>query len=94
MEFIAAQAFLQETTYSYGNILPRNYLSYIFEIWENLSWCSPLQYGKDDVFPENYFHGGTYFVGKIYRAIVLHEGTNNQIMPKGKEFHKMHFPVI
>ena len=43
---------------------------------------------------KNAFHEGTNFVGKSYGKIVLHGGTNAQIMPRRKEFHKMHFPVI
>ena len=51
---------------------------------------SLLIMGKGDFFPKNYFHWGTNFVGKIYREIVLHGG----LMIGGKEFLKMHFPVI
>ena len=32
--------------------------------------------------------------GGIYWEIDLHWGTNDQNMPRGKEFHQMHFPVI
>ena len=45
-------------------------------------------------FPKNAFHGGTSFVGKIYSGIFLHMGTNDQNILTGKEFHKMHLPVI
>ena len=30
--------------------------------------------------------------GQIYGEIVLHGGTNHQIMLRGEEFHKMHSP--
>ena len=44
--------------------------------------------------PKVCFSWGTNFVGKIYRGIVLHGGTNHHIIPREKKFHKMHFPVI
>ena len=40
------------------------------------------------------FFKGDKFCVRIYRRIVLRGGTNDQIIPKEKEFHKMHFPVI
>ena len=33
---------------------------------------------RGDFFPKSAFHWGTNFVGKIYRDIVLHRGTNDQ----------------
>ena len=52
------------------------------------------EYGEGEFFPKNAFHGGTNFVGEIYSGFVLHVGTNDQNIPRGKEFYKMHFPVI
>ena len=49
---------------------------------------------QEGTFLQKFFLWGTHFVGKIYRGIVLHGRTNDQIIPRGKEFHKMHFPVI
>ena len=70
-------------------------LSVLF--WETLSWCLPPpplpKYGEGRLTTKNAFHGKNSAV-KIYRKIVLHEGTNDQIIPRGKEFHKMHFSVI
>ena len=34
--------------------------------------------GRGDFSLKNAFHWGTNFVGKIYREIVLHGGTNDQ----------------
>ena len=54
----------------------------------------------EDIFPKNAFQeggvggGGTNFAGKIYMEIVQHGATNDQIIPRGKEFHKIHFPVM
>ena len=31
---------------------------------------------------------------QIYKEIVLRGGTDDQIMSRGKEFHKMHSPII
>ena len=71
------------------NILPRNCFSYIFEF---------QLVGMEDIFPKNAFQeggvGGTNFAGKIYMEIVQHGATNDQIIPRGKEFHKIHFPVM
>ena len=49
--------------------------------------------GMEDFFPKNAFHGGTNFVGKIYRDIVLHEATNDQIISnqEGGSFTKCIF---
>ena len=86
---------------SYGNIFPITYLSYIFEFqlvaFLSISWClfcPHLKYGEGDFFPKNAFNGETKFVEEIYIGIVLHGGTNDPIIPRGKELHKMHFPVI
>ena len=54
---------------------------------------SPLNYEETD-FPKKSFSWGTHFVGKLCKGIALYGGTNDQIIPRGKEFHKMHFPVI
>ena len=43
--------------------------------------------------PEGIFWGKIYR-GKIYSGIVLHVETNDQSIPRGEEFHKMHFTVI
>ena len=109
MEFIMLlKGILPLKMYSYGNILPRNYLPYIFEfqlvlfpfslILGNpfMVSPSPLKYGRGDYFPKMLFMwgGGANFVGEIYRVIVLHEETSDQKLLRGKEFHKMHFPVI
>ena len=67
------------------NILPRNCFSYIFEF---------QLVGMKDIFPKNAFNGGTNFAGKIYMEIVQHGATNDQIILKGKEFHKIYFLVI
>ena len=32
--------------------------------------------------------------GKFVGGIVLHGGTNDQVIPKVAEFHKMYFPAI
>ena len=45
-------------------------------------------------FSKKCFSWGTNFGVKTYREIVLHEGTNDQMIPRGKEFHKMLFPFI
>ena len=45
-------------------------------------------------FQKNDFHVEKNFVGKMYREIVLHGGTNDQIVLRGKEFHKIYFLVI
>ena len=45
-------------------------------------------------FLQKCFSSGTNFVEKIYRRIVLREGTNDQIIPREKQFHKMRFPKI
>ena len=34
--------------------------------------------GRGDFFPKNAFHWGKNFVGKIFREITLHGGTNDQ----------------
>ena len=67
---------------SYGNMLP-SYLLYIFEFQLVFFAFSLLCFSR-----------GINFAGKIYRQIVLHDGTNDHIIPRGTEFHKMHFPVI
>ena len=66
------------------SILPRSCLLYIFE-FQLVNLLSP---------PKVCFSWGTNFMGKIYREVVLHAGTNDHIIPRGKEFHKIHFPVI
>ena len=50
--------------------------------------------GGGALFYKKCFSRGTNFVGKIYRRIVLRGGTNDQIIPREKEFHKMRFPLI
>ena len=42
-------------------------------------------------FSKNAFPGGTNFVGKSYREIVLVEGTNDQIISRGRSFKKCMF---
>ena len=91
---------------SYGNILPRNCFSYIFEFQlvplgfililrdPFMVSPSPTKECGGGVFSKKCFSWGKIFVGKMYRGIVLHRGTNDQIVPTGKEFHKMHFRVI
>ena len=81
--------------FSYGNILSRNYLSYIFKFQlvpfafslilgdPFMVFPSPLKYGEGGFFPKNAFDGGTNFVGKIYRGIVLDGGTIDQNIPRG-----------
>ena len=81
---------------SYDNILPRSYLLYIFEFQLVLLAFSLI---LGDTFmvsphPQVYFSWRTNLVGKIYRGIVLNGGTNDHIIPREKDFHKMHFPVI
>ena len=49
----------------------------------------PLKYGG--LFPRTAFHGEAKLLGQLYgEGVALHEawGTNDQIMPKGGEFHK------
>ena len=55
----------------------------------------------EDIFPKNAFQeggggggGGANFAGRIYMEIVQHGATNDQIILRGKEFHKIHFPVM
>ena len=69
------------------NILPRNCFSYISEF---------QLVGMEDIFPKNAFQGGggANFAGRIYMEIVQHGATNDQIILRGKEFHKIHFPVM
>ena len=43
------------------------------------------------LFSKNAFHGGTNFVGKSYREIVLVGGTNDQIISRGKSFKNCMF---
>ena len=50
--------------------------------------------GREDFFSKNVFHEKTNFVVQVYGGIVLLGGTNDQIIRRGKEFHKMHVPVI
>ena len=49
---------------------------------------------KGDIFHKKALHGWTNFGDKIYGGFVLHRRTNDQIMLRGEEFHKMHFLVI
>ena len=88
---------------SYGNILPRSYLLYIFEFQLvffafSLVFGDPFRLSTPPPPPLSSlkvcFLWGTNFVGKIYREIVLHGGTDDHIIPSGKEFHKIHFQVI
>ena len=48
--------------------------------------------GEGDFFKKNPFYVGTNIMGKIYRGIVLHGGL--MIKLRGKEFHKIYFPLI
>ena len=64
------------------NILPR-YLSYIFKLQLVLSAFS-LILGEPFLVSLSPLSKKEKFVGKIYREIVLHEGTNDQIIPRGK----------
>ena len=100
---------LSPKMYSYGNILPRIYLSYIFEfelvpfyfslILGDSFMMSPPSHevwgkGRENFFLKNSFHGAINFMGKIYSGIVLHFGTNDHNIPRGEKVHKMHFPVM
>ena len=49
---------------------------------------------RRDFFPKDAFHGGTNFVKKIYSGIVVHMGNDDQNILRGKEFQKMHFPIM
>ena len=83
---------------SYGNILP-SYLLYIFE-FQLVLFAFSLYFGRPfyrvsfPTPPKVCFSWGTNFARKIYRRIVLHGVNNDHIIPRGKEFYKMHFPVI
>ena len=81
------------------NILPRNYLLYIFEFQLapfpfSLILGDLFMVKEWNFFQKNDFHVEKNFVGKMYREIVLHGGTNDQIVLRGKEFHKIYFLVI
>ena len=70
------------------NILPTNYLSYIFEfqlvpIAFSLILGDPFMVKGGDFFLKNAFYVWTNFVTKIYRGIVIHGGTNDQSKGKG-----------
>ena len=94
---------LHPKMFSYGYILPRNYISHIFEFQlvpfpfsfilgdPFMVFLSPLKYGEGELFPKNTFHGETNFVGNIYRWIVLHGRTNYQNIPMGRSFTKCIF---
>ena len=75
---------------SYGNILPRSYLLYIFE-FQIVLFAFSLILGDPFMVPSPTakvcFSWEANFVGKIYSGIVLHNGTNNHIILRGKEFH-------
>ena len=48
--------------------------------WKTLSWCLPLKVcGGGTFFLKNLFMGG-----QIYGVTVLHGGTNDQIIPRGR----------
>ena len=51
---------------------------------------SPLIMGRENLFPKNAFHWGTNFVGKFIERLFYMGG----LIIRGKEFHKMHFPII
>ena len=53
-----------------------------------------LMYGEGELFSKKYFSRETKFEGKIYKGIVLHGGTNEKVISRGKELRKMHFQVI
>ena len=57
---------------------------------------SPKVWGRGTFFQEKLFMGEQIFFGgaNLWGGIVLHGRTTDQIMPRGEEFHKMHFPVI
>ena len=89
--------------YSYGNILPRNFLSYIFEFQlvpfdfsltledPFMVSLSPLKYGEGELFSKKtLFMGGQYLCGKFIGGLFYMRG----LMMRGKEFHKIYFPVI
>ena len=96
--------FLQQLIFD--NILPRNDLSYIFEFQlvpftfslilgdRYMMSPHPLKYGEERFFSRKCFSWGKNYLGKIYREIVLHGGSNDQNIPRKKKFHKMQFPVI
>ena len=85
-------------------MLPRNYRSYIVEFQLvpfafsltlgdpfMVSPSFPLNYGKGGLFfKKMLFIGGQILWGKFIGRLFYMGG----LMIRGKEFHKMHFPVI
>ena len=57
--------------------------------WKSAIMLSPL-WSMGDVFSKKDFHGDKLFQVNLWR-VVLHGGTNDQIMPRGGEFHKYIF---
>ena len=47
----------------------------------------PLKYVAEEYFSKNCLSWGTNFLSNVYRGIVLHCGTNDQMIPKMTEFH-------
>ena len=56
---------------------------------------TPKLWGEE-LFSKKCFSWGNKFCGANFWRVVLHQGTNDQIIPRGGggEFHKMHFSVI
>ena len=82
------QSSLQKVFVTFGLVILLNFKVNVFFL--NCANCI----SQEGTFLQKFFLWGTHFVGKIYRGIVLHGRTNDQIIPRGKEFHKMYFPVI
>ena len=55
----------------------------------------PLNYGvRGNFFQKMLFMGAQILWKKIFGEVVLRGSTNDQIIPREKEFYKMHFRVI
>ena len=78
--------------YIWVSTISFSFQSYFGRLSHGVSF--PPKLWEGDFSPKNAFHGGTNFVGKIYRGIVLFGRTNDQIIPRGKQFHRMYFPVV
>ena len=74
-------------------------------VWTSSFWCkpyferpfhcvSPLKFGEGRLFSKKCFSRWDKFCGSNLWGIILHGGTNDRVLPRRKEFHKMHFPVI
>ena len=88
--------------YRQGNILSRIF----FHIWVWTSssfwfgrrfhgvYSFSLKYSEGRHFSKKCFSLGRGVGLKLWKDCFLHVETNGQIIPRGKEFYKMHFPVI